>query len=190
MSIVFDVVGGTEPYIFTLESGSIPAGLELNPQGNMFGTPTGTGLSTFDLRVTDAVGSFQIKQFTIRVIEITSPVSLPAGTTGTPYSYTLTQSGAGTPLWALADGTLPDGLTLNSLTGEISGTPTTAGTSIFTLTLLDAGNEICSKAFDLEIVAAVGLLAYWTFDDYDIDNLILDSTTNDFDITYATVDGV
>ena len=190
MSIVFDVAGGLAPYVFTVDSGSIPAGLELNDLGNMFGTPTSVGQSTFTLRVTDDNGAFQIKQFTIRVIEITSPVSLPAGTTGTPYSYTLTQSGAGTPLWALADGTLPDGLTLNSLTGEISGTPTESGTSIFTLTLLDGGNEICSKAFDLQIVAAVGLLAYWTFDDYDIDNLILDSTTNDFDITYATVDGV
>jgi len=187
---VFDVAGGASPYVFTVDSGSIPPGTELNEQGNLFGTPTVPGTYTFDLRVTDDNGAFQIKSFTIRVIEITSPSTLPSGTTGTPYSYTLTQTGAATPLWTLADGTLPDGLTLNSLTGEIAGTPTTEGTSIFTLTLLDAGNEVCSKAFDLEIAQAVGLLGYWTFDDYVIDSLILDSTANSFDITYAAGWGV
>jgi len=190
MSVVFDVAGGLAPYVFTVDSGSIPPGTELNEQGNLFGTPTTAGQSSFDLRVTDDNGAFQIKSFTIRVIEITSPSTLPPGTTGSAYSYTLLESGSATPLWTLAAGALPAGLTLNSISGVISGTPTTAGTSNFTVTLFDAGNEACSKDFSIQIVQAVGLLAYWTFDDYVINSLILDSSSNHFDITYSNADGV
>ena len=190
MSVVFDVAGGRAPFVFTVDSGSIPPGTELNSLGNLFGTPTAIGNYSFDLRVEDDNGAFQVKSFTIRVISLDSPSTLPSGTTNSPYSYTLLESGAATPLWTLAAGALPAGLTLNSISGVISGTPTTAGTSNFTITLLDGGNESCSKDFSIEIAQAVGLLAYWTFDDYVIDSLILDSSSNHFDITYATVDGV
>jgi uncharacterized repeat protein (TIGR01451 family) len=65
--------------------------------------------------------------------------SLPSAVAGTPYSATLAGSG-GTPpyTWSLDSGTLPDGLTLSS-DGTISGTPTTAATSDFTVQLTDSG---------------------------------------------------
>ena len=58
-------------------------------------------------------------------VEITT-TTLPSGTVGVPYSFTLEATGGdGTYTWALSGGpTLPDGLTLNPITGEISGTPT------------------------------------------------------------------
>jgi hypothetical protein len=47
--------GGLPPYEFTLQSGSLPAGLTLAPNGAVTGTPTGpTGTSTFTVRVTDS----------------------------------------------------------------------------------------------------------------------------------------
>ena len=64
--------------------------------------------------------------------------SLPAGTVGTPYSAALTALG-GTPpyTWVILSGSLPDGLDLTPSpnNGVIAGTPTTGGTSNFTVQL-------------------------------------------------------
>ena len=66
--------------------------------------------------------------------------SLGGGTQGNPYSATLSASGGTTPYtWALASGTLPTGLTL-SPGGTISGTPTAAGASNFTVSVSDSSS--------------------------------------------------
>ena len=64
--------------------------------------------------------------------------SLPEGTSGTSYSYTATVSG-GTPAyhWSIESGTLPEGLSIDSFTGTISGTPSQQGTFNFTLSVSD-----------------------------------------------------
>jgi hypothetical protein len=75
--------------------------------------------------------------------------SLPSGIVGTYYSQTLTASG-GTPItWSIESGALPNGLTLSN--DAISGTPTTAGTSNFTV---KAANSAGSGTKQLSIVIA------------------------------------
>jgi len=64
--------------------------------------------------------------------------SLPGGTTGVAYSQTLgVTGGTGSITWSKPTGSLPTGLSLNSSTGEISGTPTVAGTYNFTVRATD-----------------------------------------------------
>jgi len=68
-----------------------------------------------------------------------STSSLPQGAVHTFYNATLTATGGKAPYsWSLTQGSLPAGLTLNSAVGTISGTPTAAGTSSFTVQARDS----------------------------------------------------
>jgi len=75
--------------------------------------------------------------------------SLPDGTVGVSYYQTLTATGASGVSWSISAGTLPDGLNLTT-TGIIFGTPTTAGTSNFTVrAVYGAFND--SKSFSITV---------------------------------------
>jgi large repetitive protein len=64
----------------------------------------------------------------------------PAANVGVPYTATLTATGGTAPLtWSL-NGSLPAGLTFNSKTGVITGTPTTAGSSNVTAQIVDSSD--------------------------------------------------
>jgi len=64
---------------------------------------------------------------------IITTTTLPQGEIKTAYSATLEASGTQPITWEKVSGNLPDGLTLNTTTGTITGTPTTAGTFNFTV---------------------------------------------------------
>jgi hypothetical protein len=70
-----------------------------------------------------------------------------------PYSLQLTATG-GTPTWAVSSGALPSGLTLNSSSGLLSGTPTTTGDYVFKITAT-AGSHSDSQTYTLSVVAAL-----------------------------------
>ncbi len=77
---------------------------------------------------------------------------LPSGTVNAAYSATLTGSGGVTPYaWSLVSGILPAGLTLNSLTGGINGTPTTSGNYLFTVQVSDSQNPTATDAKQFSI---------------------------------------
>jgi len=82
---------------------------------------------------------------------ITSPAP-PAGTTGAPYSFTVTATGTG-PITFSISGTLPAGLTLNPTTGVISGTPTAAGVFSFTITATGATAPPATQVTSITILA-------------------------------------
>jgi hypothetical protein len=66
--------------------------------------------------------------------------SLSPGALATPYQSTLAAYGVwGAYSWSVTSGSLPAGLSLNSQTGVISGTPTAAGNSTFNVAVVAAG---------------------------------------------------
>jgi large repetitive protein len=84
--------------------------------------------------------------------------SFQAGTVGTAYSGSVTASGGTAPYaYALTAGTLPAGLSLNTSTGAVTGTPTTAATAgglVFSAT--DSGGATAStSAQSISVAAAV-----------------------------------
>jgi hypothetical protein len=119
--------GGSQ--VWSVKSGSLPAGMGLSSSGLISGTPTATGDFTFVVQVTDT-NRTDTETYTLAVVErlkITAPAA-PAGEVGVPLVLGLKSTG-GRPAvtWSLAQGALPTGLALNPATGEITGKPGVAG---------------------------------------------------------------
>jgi uncharacterized repeat protein (TIGR02543 family) len=88
-------------------------------------------------------------------LAITTPTSGLSGTHGSSYSLTISSSGgAGTKNFSLVSGTLPSGLSLSSSSGEISGTPTQAGSQTITVRVTDSeSNTATTSSFTITINA-------------------------------------
>ncbi len=87
-----------------------------------------------------------------KTLSISTDATLPAGSTTAAYNQTLSASGGATPYqWAVTKGTPPSGLSLDQATGALTGAPTTAGTSTFTVTVSDSGEATAKKEFKLTV---------------------------------------
>lgn len=148
--------GGASPYTWSLSSGSLPAGLSLATGGTISGTPTSTGTFTFVVLVTDADSNTSPGSLTISIGPALSIItsSLVGGTVGTAYSAIVSASGGVSPYtWTIQSGSIPTGMSFSSL-GELSGTPTVAGTFIFTVRVTDSATVIQDKELSVTIGAA------------------------------------
>jgi len=119
------------PVEFQVLSGSLPTGLQMTQDGNIAtisGTATASGYYQFALMATDTAGNVAVKIYGVTVAGIAED-TLSSGSVGAAYSQQLTIDGptTGAEVWQISSGSLPPGLSLNSSTGEIFGTPTTEG---------------------------------------------------------------
>ncbi|WP_267096395.1 putative Ig domain-containing protein [Xanthomonas sacchari] len=151
--------GGTAPYSYVLNAGTLPSGMSLSAGGVLSGTPTTAGNFAFTVGVTDANAFTAAQAFTLTVASPTltlSPPALPAGTAGSAYSQALSATGGTAPYsYSLATGALPAGLSL-SAAGVLSGTPTQAGSFVFTATVTDSTAGVpgqASHSYTLSIAA-------------------------------------
>jgi large repetitive protein len=160
-SQTLQATGGVQPYQWAVTSGSLPSGLTLSSAGVISGTPTGsTGTSNFTVTVTDSqTPTHKTSSKNLSITVSVAPLSivttsLAEGSVGTPYSQTLIANG-GTPpyTWSVLLGALPTGLTLNSATGAITGTPSAMGTSHFTIQVKDSVGGAVSANFSIAINA-------------------------------------
>jgi large repetitive protein len=135
--------GGTAPYMWTLKSGTLPAGLSLSRGGIISGTPTKAGAANITVQVSDSATTPQTADsgnLTLAIsggpLQITSTVAT-VGTVGTAYQFQLEATGGVPPYsWSATPSTLPAGLALSGA-GVVSGTPTAAGSFNPSITVAD-----------------------------------------------------
>ena len=142
-SYTFEATGDT-PLTWAVESGSLPDGLTLDTStGKISGTPTYSGTSKFILSVSNSAGTAS-KDFTLYVAPV-PPIfnldELPSAEFGTAYSQELNVTGTKPIGFSIVSGALPDGLSMSSSTGAITGTPTKGGDFEFTI---EANNRVSS----------------------------------------------
>jgi hypothetical protein len=148
----------------------LPLGLSISSTtGAITGKPTMAGSYTTTVTVNDGSGASSVNfDWTIGTgtgtgVTVTNPGN-QTGTVGTPVSLQIkaTDSTAGQTLTYGATG-LPAGLSINSSTGLISGTPTTAGTSSVTVTATDTTGASGSASFTWTIGTTNGLSCHVTY---------------------------
>jgi hypothetical protein len=81
---------------------------------------------------------------------VVSTTTLPGATVNVAYTASLSATGGTAPYtWSVTTGSLPAGLTLSGST--ISGTPTAAGTSMFTVQVTDAASRTGTAALSIKV---------------------------------------
>jgi hypothetical protein len=108
------VTGGKAPYVFSLSSGSLPAGLALSPStGTISGTPAKTGVFNFAVQATDSTGlqgaqSFQIPVSTAGSVAVAvSPAAATVVSSGTAqFTAAVSNTSNQTVTWSASPGTI------------------------------------------------------------------------------------
>lgn len=146
------------PFTLSIIEGSIPTGTLFTQTGSrqavVSGFPSVAGEYQFKIRAVSVTAPLVTSEVwaAIFVFGITNP-DLPNGQPGVAYSEAIVASGGTAPYsFALAAGSgpLPDGLSLAS-NGNITGTPTTDGTSDFTVTITDARGGTCDQDLSITV---------------------------------------
>ena len=127
----------------TLASGAL---VDTNKNGMPDAVEAFLGLTPAVANRSFAVGNGQ------SILGLTASQLIASGAQNQPFTYTLTASGGTAPYaWSVGSGYLPDGLALNATTGQITGTPTTAGTFNFAYIVTDTAKTTMAVGAQIQI---------------------------------------
>lgn len=133
---------------FHLDSGDLPPGLALAPDGNLSGTSFQPGSFQFYVEMREprddpanCAGKTTQKKFTLKVRRqpwiVSTPAMPPHSEVGIPFRMTLrARGGSGIFVWKVAGGRLPPGVRVG-VHGTIAGIPWTPGTYRFVASAKD-----------------------------------------------------
>jgi len=137
----------TDPVSWSLVSGSLPPGLQLLPfpgatdQLDIVGTPTQVGTFAFTVQAQDGSNRTAQQSASINIIPLGLVITdglMQLGVVNQPFDHVVPTTGGTLPYsFTVSTGSLAPGLQLNAATGEISGTPTTAGLYQFNIKVTD-----------------------------------------------------
>lgn len=146
---------GTGGKTFTVTGGTHPTGLSLNSDGSFSGTPSAAGLYSFSITATDTTGATGVQAYGVTInppITIT-PLTLPIGQVNVAYgpATVFASGGTGTKVFSITSGIIPTGLTFNTGSGLLNGTPTVGASFSFTVTATDAIGATGARAYTIMI---------------------------------------
>jgi uncharacterized repeat protein (TIGR03803 family) len=157
--VTYQIVGTNSPRAFT--ASGLPSGLSLNTAtGAITGTPTSVGDSTVTLTASNSVGTGTATL----ALSVQANTNLPAVTSSTnvtstatlPYTYQLVATNNPTSYDATG---LPPGLTIDTTTGIISGTPTENG--IYTVTVYATSPSLGTGTANITLSVSSPTYAQW-----------------------------
>ncbi len=153
--------GGLPPFTWTFST-LATQGLHIDPAtGTISGTPPVPGNFQLTIAVTDAANTRAVQLFTLFVVDQVSvgTTSFPNATLNVPYLQQLRAVGGQPPYrWAIAAGSLPPGLSLDSIQGRIQGTPTVEGAFTFTLRVTDFGQRTATRQLALVVGPGIAIV--------------------------------
>jgi len=156
-----EATGGYGDYSWTVYSGMLPEGLSLDAStGVLSGIPQSVSTVPLVLLVKDSVGR---KAFKSLPLIVTAPLafatsSLPQGAKNEPYSELVRVNGGLPPYTYSYTGLLPSGLSLDTNTGVISGTPTSAGLTNVQISVSDSSIPTAQEASAILSLRVTSLL--------------------------------
>jgi lysophospholipase L1-like esterase len=181
---VVSAIGGKLPYSFALTTGSMPAGLTLNADGVISGTPTVSGTFTLSIKVTDANTANVTRNYTLIInpspVVAAAPLFLKGATTNTAWSKTVKGVG-GFGKYTLSASGLSSGFTFSPTTGVVSGTPTTSFT--FTVNATDHYGFTGQTAYSVPVgsgTPAVLSAVFSTITTLSGNNVVVTGKLNDY----------
>ena len=151
-------VNGTGTYTYSITSGTLPAGLTLNTStGIISGIPTASqSVAAVTISVRDSFNVVATQTSTVNftvypaitAVANTTPQKVEENLAVVAFTPLTASNGSGTYIYSLAPGyNLPPGLTLNSSTGQVTGTPTSAlfGTTLVKFTVQDSVGGVATN---------------------------------------------
>jgi hypothetical protein len=154
--------GGQRPYEWSVVEGQLPKGLILEPDGVIRGESGASGV--FEVRVqvkgsgsAAATATLPLSLTVKQGPRIKSGEKLAAAVVGREYSHPLGVEGGQRPYrWAIAAGSIPPGLSLNTFSGFLAGRAESAGTYRFSISVSDLFAATSTRAFELTVAPANG----------------------------------
>ena len=150
-------INATNAVITGYSASGLPAGLSVNGSGQIVGTPTLSGVFPVVLSATNLIGTGNSATVNVainpNVVPLINSANTATGTVNTALSaYQITATNGPILSYAVvAPSSLPGGLSLNTSTGAITGTPTVSGIFSTNLTATNASGTSAALALGFTI---------------------------------------